>query len=239
MPLSSNTTVKQDVSKSPWNSLEVAKLLTSLLVPLALVVIGYLINSGFRSADVARSEAIRQSEKLQKELEGARQTALTRQAAVGNFSRFIYERRVRSELLHSALRRHADAPTNDSKIELIERKRLYDEAYVNWNASHQENLLLVRQILGATSYSNFESMVEFRLVAKTFSPIDSCLTKAYDIAIRGKDPRPSLTECRASELIQRALDCGYAITDELFKLSGPNAKPEEAKSIVERRCPNA
>ena len=226
-----------DESESPWNSLEVAKLVVGLLMPLALAVIGYLINSGFRSADEARAEAIRQAERSQKELEGARQLAQTRQAAVGNFSRFIYERRARSELLHSALRRHADAPTEDSRKELIERKRLYDEAYVNWNASHQANLLLVRQILGATSYSNFESTVEFRLVAKTFAPIDNCLTRAYDLAIRAKDPRPTLAECRATELIQRALDCGYAITDELFKLSGPGGKPQEAESIVDARCP--
>jgi hypothetical protein len=226
-----------DPAKSPWNSLEVAKLVVALLMPLALAAIGYLINSGFRSADEARAEAARQAERLQKELEGARQLAQTRQAAVGNFSRFIYERRARSELLHSALRRHADAPTEDSRRELIERKRLYDEAYVNWNASHQANLLLVRQVLGATSYSRFESLVEFRLVAKTFAPIDSCLTRAYDLAIRAKDPRSTLTDCRATELIQRALDCGYAITDELFKLSGPGGRPQEAESIVDARCP--
>jgi hypothetical protein len=97
--------------------------------------------------------------------------------------------------------------------------------------------LLVRQVLGATSYSNFESMVEVRLVGKTFAPIDSCLTQAYDLAIRAKDPRTTLAECRATELIQRALDCGYAITDELFKLSGPGGRPQEAESIVDSRCP--
>ena len=80
-------------------------------------------------------------------------------------------------------------------------------------------------------------MVEFRLVAKTFSPIDRCLTQAYDLAIRGKDSRPMLKECRATELIQRALDCGYAITDELFKLSGPTGKAQESESIVDARCP--
>lgn len=224
--------------KSPWNSLEVAKLAVGLLMPMALVAIGYVINSGFRSADEARAEANRQAERSQKQLEDARQLAQTRQAAVGNFSRFIYERRVRSELLHSALRRHGDSPTEDSKKEVIERKRLYDEAYVNWNANHQANLLLVRQVLGATSYSNFESMVEFRLVAKTFAPIDSCLTRGYDLAIRAKDPRSTLAECRSAELIQRALDCGYAITDELFKLSGPGGRAQEAQSIVDARCPN-
>ena len=140
-------------------------------MPLALVAIGYVINSGFRSADEARAEASRQAEKSQKELEDARQLAQTRQAAVGNFSRFIYERRVRSELLHSALRRHGDFPTEDSKKEVIERKRLYDEAYVSWNANHQSNLLLVRKSSVRRATLNFENMVEFRLrSARTFAP---------------------------------------------------------------------
>ena len=224
-------------SKSPWNSLEKAKLVVGLLVPVTLAGVGYFINLTFRSADEARAEALRNSERVSKEIADARLLAQTRQTAVGNFSRFIYERRTRSELLLSALKRHAQAPTEDSKKEILDRKRLYDESYVNWNVNHQANLLLVRQILGASSYSNFEGMVEFRLVAKTFAPLDSCLTQAYDQAIRGTDPSPSLKECHAADLVQRALDCGYAITDELFKLSVPNSKAKEAESIVENRCP--
>ncbi len=80
-------------------------------------------------------------------------------------------------------------------------------------------------------------MVEFRLVGQTFSPLDGCLTRAYDASIRNKDPRPILKECNASELIQRALDCGYAITDELFKLSSPSGQSQESLSIVDSRCP--
>jgi hypothetical protein len=224
-------------AKNPWNSLEIAKLIVGLLTPLFVFVLGYQVNSSFRAADTRRAEALEQNQKLQRELEESKQLAQTRQAAVANFSRFIYERRVRSELLHSALRRHAESPTEDSRRELLERKRLYDEAYVNWNASHQANLLLVRQILGSASYSSFEGMVESRLVSQTFSPLDQCLTQAYDLAIRGEDPRPILKACEAKALIQRSLDCGYAITDELFKISGSSERTEGSVSTLDSRCP--
>ena len=227
-----------DPSKSPWNSLEIARLLASLLTPVLVVLLGFQINSSFRTADAAREQAAQAAQRAQKELEAGRLQSQARQDAVTNFSRFIYERRARSELLASALKRHAESPTEDSRKEVLDRKRLYDDAYFNWNASHQANLLLVRQVLGSDRYSAFEGMVESRLVGQTFSPIDGCLTRAYDASIRSKDPRPILKECHASELIQRALDCGYAITDELFKLSSPSGRSQESLSIVDSRCPN-
>lgn len=222
---------------SPWNSLETAKIVASLVTPVLVVLLGYQINQSFREADIARELSAQAAQLAQKEFEDARLRANARQAAVTNFSRFIYERRARSELLASALKRHAESPTEDSKREVSDRKRLYDDAYFNWNANHQANLFLVRQVLSSDRYTAFEGMVESRLVVQTFSPLDTCLTRAYDAAIRSKDPRPILEECNASELVQRALDCGYAITDALFKLSSPSGPIQESSSIVESRCP--
>jgi len=223
--------------KSTWNSLEIAKLVVGMLTPILVFILGYQVNRSFREADVARIAAAEKSQQLQKELDSARRTAETRQTAVSNFSKFIYERRVRSELLLSALQRHSTNPVEQSLKEIVERKRLYDDAYVLWNANHQANLLLIRQLLGSQTYSDFEGMVEFRLVKNTFTPLDSCLTQAYDLAVRGKDPRQLLKSCRATELIQRSLDCGYAITDELYKLSGAGEHADSAVSIVGSRCP--
>lgn len=224
--------------KSAWNSLEITKLVVAMLTPLLVAIIGYQISRSFRKADEARAAALIEAQQLQKALEDNRRTSEIRQVAVSNFSKFIYERRVRSELLHSALQRHFANPAEQSKKEIIERKRLYDEAYVLWNANHQANLLLIRQLLGSNTYSDFEGMVEFRLVAKTFAPLDACLTRAYDLAIRDQDPRRLLKECNAMQLIQRSLDCGYAITDELYKLSSmANSASAQAASIVDRRCP--
>jgi hypothetical protein len=192
-------------AKSPWNSLEIVKLAVGLLTPLLLFWSGYMANASLRRA-----------EESSKQIEAQRQLAETRRTAIQALSRFIYERRVRAELLASALRRNAQKPVGASVDELVKRKQLYDEAYVAWNANHQANLLLVRQVLGAKDYSDFESVVEFRLVKLVFAPLDACLTQAYDRAIRGGDPRPDLDTCRAPALLQRALDCGYAINDELF-----------------------
>lgn len=215
-----------DKEKGLWNSLEVVKLSVGLLIPLLLFWIGYMVNDSLRRVEAGR-----------KQLETQRQLSETRRAAIQALSRFIYERRVRSELLASALLRNAEKPVKTSTDELVRRKQLYDEAYVSWNTNHQANLFLVRLVLGASEYSEFESMVEFRLVKQVFAPLDACLTRAYDRAIRGEDPRAEIESCRASELLQRALDCGYAITDELFKLADAAGSALRAGSIVNERCP--
>jgi hypothetical protein len=78
--------------------------------------------------------------------------------------------------------------------------------------------------------------VEFRL-SRTFSSLDACPTSAYDMAIRARDPRPTLKSCEAHTLIQRSLDCGYAIIDELFKMSSSLAKVSTSTIVVDRECP--
>lgn len=223
--------------RNPWNSLEIAKLVVGSLTPIALAVFAFLANSSFRAADEARAEALRKAEIVQRELDSAKSLAAIRQTAVGGLSRYIYERRVRSEMLLSGLKRHANAPSDNSAKEIVERKRMYDDAYVGWNTNHQANLLLIRQVLGSSTYSEFEGLVEFNLVTLVFSPLDKCLTEAYDVASRNQDPRPLLKACKAVDLVQRSLDCGYAITDELFRLSSPSGSPKESTSIVESRCP--
>lgn len=224
-------------TRTPWTSLEIAKLVVGILTPIALAVFGYLVNASFRAADESRTEALRKAGTVQRELDQSQSIAATRQAAVASLSRYIYERRVRAEMLLSGLKRHANAPTDDSRKEVVERKHKYDEAYVSWNTNHQANLLLIRQVLGSSTYSEFEALLEFRLVSQVFSPLDKCLTEAFDAAIRSRDPRPIVKACQATELVQRSLDCGYAITDELFRLSVPNGAVSASASIVNSRCP--
>ena len=121
--------------------------------------------------------------------------------------------------------------------ELTERKTLYDETYHYWNMNHQANLLLVRKILDSSSYSEFEAIVDQRLVLQIFKPLDACLTNAYDAAIRDRDPEPILKQCDAKELIQRALDCGYAISDGLFRISVNADRRGSVNFSVDFRCP--
>ena len=213
--------------RSPWNSLEIVKLAALLLTPLLLFWLAYSINDSIREGELSRQQS--KNEQL---------LSQQRQSAVQKFSKFIYERRSRSELLSSALRRHENEPVQQSMLEVVERKKLYDEAYHHWNTHHQANLLLIRKILDSSSYSKFEGIVESRLVLQTFKPLDSCLTKAYDAAIRNRDPLPILDQCRATDLIQQALDCGYAITDGLFRLSVNGDRRNTVGFSVHSRCPS-
>ena len=122
--------MSDNASKTPWNSLEVTKVVLGGLTPLLIFVLGFTLNQSLRSRDAVLKKA-----------EEARARSEQRQNAVQSISRSIYERRSRAELLASALRR------NVTLEEIVERKKLYDEAYVRWNTNHQANLLLVRQLL--------------------------------------------------------------------------------------------
>ncbi len=211
-------------NNSKWNTLEVAKLGVAILTPVLLFWLGVIVSNSAQETERAFTA-------LEKEKEQIR----INQLAIQNFSKAIYERRARAELLASSIKR------NVSIEEIKYRKTLYDEAFFNWNANHQSNLLLVRKVLGDKEYSEFESMIEFHLVTKIFTPLDSCLTKAYDFRVKeGKNGKAIYANCKGSTLLQQALDCGYALTDELYKLTykQSDGERESAASIVLQRCPN-
>ncbi|WP_137105582.1 hypothetical protein [Azospirillum argentinense] len=175
----------------------------------------------------------------QKDLDRAQSARSERKATVQALSRYIYERRVRSELLSSSLRR------NSSIEELRERKKNYDDSYVKWNTEIKANLFAVRHVLGEREYGIIENYVEVSLVLKSFKPIDACLTKAYDLRIAGADPMPTLDSCDMKALLGYALDCGYALTDELYKLSDAmNVESvadllSKAEGEISSRCPRS
>ncbi len=202
-------------SEKLWNSLEVTKIVASLLTPLLIFWLGFTAN---QYLDQSNATEVRKS-------------------SAQEFSRFIYERRVRAELLASALRRHSTDPNEISFKEVHTRKRDYDQAYASWNKNNLANLLAVRTILEIDEYSRLENLIEFRLVGGAFRPLDHCLTAAYDAAIRENNARKILEDCDVSGLLQVALDCGYAISDELYRLSEPKKDTLLAESIIEQRCP--
>lgn len=166
-----------------------------------------------------------------KEAERTRVETESRKAAVQNLSRSIYERRARADMLASSFFRGAQLD------EIKERKKLYDEALVRWNTNNQTNLFLVREVLRSDEYSFIESSVEFTLVDKIFRPLDLCLTRTYDAAIAGNPAANIVEECQARKLLQEALDCGYAIADELYKLSSSVTSVDRASSEIAARCP--
>jgi len=213
--------MKDDAAKPVWNSLEITKVVVSAITPMLIFILGLMLTESVHKRDEALKNA--ESQRIRSE---------QRQAAVLNLSRFIYERRARAEMLASSLRR------NVSLAEIVERKKLYDDAYVKWNTNHQANLLLIRQVLDEKQYSEFDSLLEFHLVGDIFAPLDACLTSSYDRRLSSPSGAAVLDQCSAKILIQAALDCGYAFTDELFKLSDENSADGRAVASknIEDRC---
>lgn len=193
--------------------------------PLLIVVVTFAL-SGLMGSVFSQWLA-----KQAEDAERIRIEAAARKAAVQSFSLYVYERRARAEMLASSFRRNA--PLDEVKV----RKRLYDDAYVNWNSHHQSNLFLIRDVLESDQYTLFESSVEFVLVGRVFRPLDACLTKAYDARLRNGDAQAIMEDCEGRRLLQEALDCGYAITDELYKLSGGVTDQSQAAAEISARCP--
>jgi hypothetical protein len=104
-------------------------------------------------------------------------------------------------------------------------------------SNHQANLFLVRDVLGESQYSYFENVIEFSLVSRIFLPLGTCLTSSYDAKMHGEDAALAMSASKARNLIQQALDCGYAITDELYKISTGVTDQSRAANEISRRCP--
>lgn len=147
--------------------------------------------------------------------------------SIDNISALFYTRRTRAGLVVSSLRRGADVD------EVKDRKRAYDQAYVEWNANIRRNLFVIRDVMGARSFAPVEQTFEDGLVA-ALGDIDACLTKAYDTRVQGGDPRPILEACHMPDIYQFSLDCGASFTNELFKLTQLSFIPFFGNSTAER-----
>lgn len=161
-----------------------------------------------------------------------------RRASVQTIADLIYERRARGGMVVSTLRRKADVD------ELRQRKRAYDEVFVEWNRRIQNNVLQIRDVIGAREASGFERQLQDLLVP-VLTVMDNCLTRAYDIRLSGADPLPTIEGCHYAVLHQFTLDCAKAYTDELYRrtrlslmpFSGPSQREmEEASRHVEEAC---
>lgn len=159
------------------------------------------------------------------------QIIIQKQASIESFTQGIYARLARASLLKSALKR------NLSEDEILKRKYEYDEEFFNWNKHQQSNLLLIRSTLEMREYSNFEDSIQKYLVIDIFQPLDRCLTQAYDYRIKYKTASNHILQrCESDELINRALNCGYAVTNELFKLTYDKGNQDTSLSLIADAC---
>lgn len=171
-----------------------------------------------------REEAAEARARQQQEEAAARGRAVE---ALRDVTDLLYERRARSELLASAIRRGA------REAEIVARKQAYDDAYLRWNARLQSNLFRIREITGSArrdEYSAFEAKLEAHL-APLLRAADACVTRAFDLALSGSggaadDARRALDECALGGSDRRAariaalhvaiLNCSYAFTNGLY-----------------------
>jgi hypothetical protein len=235
---------KEEQLKSPWNTLEVAKLFVGMLIAVGAALSGFTVTRYFRELDElkARREAIQQ------------------------LSHAILERRIRSAMLFEALKRHSDNTIAASYAEVDRRKKEYDESFVSWNANVRGYMLTLRQAAsgagismpaysGASSkitnsasaanaehtviqsgYTVFESYFQRSLSLYTFKKIDKCLTTGYDEFIRHSNPMPALEACQIETRLRQALVCGYALTEQLHLLTGQVLTSSEAETEIKKKC---
>ncbi len=132
--------------------------------------------------------------------------------AIQGIADLVYERRTRAGMVVWALKRSAELD------ELRYRKRAYDEAFVSWNSKTQRNVFMIREISGEKGVTRLETQFQDLLVPG-LTATDHCLTRAYDLRLKGQDPALELDACRMGDLHQFTLDCAATFTNELDRLN--------------------
>ncbi|MFN3259976.1 MAG: hypothetical protein ACE37J_05385 [Pikeienuella sp.] len=226
-----------------WNSLEIAKLLAAIATPLLLAAIGFLLEARIRDSDEQARAALRAAE-----------IAERRRESVRAISNAMYARAARAAMLASGLRRHDAAPSEASLQEVSARKAAYDDEFVAWNTRIQSTMLGAREVLDSPSYTRMENHIEQRLVRRILVPLDKCLTRGFDLAIRGAPAagvlercacRPSALigeeRCGVGDLVYAARECAYEISESLYLATFAADEAPEARDAVrarlEERCP--
>lgn len=172
--------------------------------------------------------------------------------SIQEFSRLVDERYTRSTMLASALKRSAPIE------EIRERKKQYDEAFVEWGTNLMANAFMIRNISNEPFYSQFEKYIDDGLT-RLFRDIDRNLTRAYDNRVQNRPPR-AISECKAPSWSQSgcyevadlgpdclptiehfrvARGCSTAIANGLFwYVTQKNQLPQEKKDEIDRaiRC---
>jgi hypothetical protein len=158
-------------------------------------------------------------------------------AAIQTISDLVYERRTRAGMVMWAIKRGAETD------ELRYRKRAYDESFVAWNKKVQHNIFMIRDISGQSGVTRLETQFQDMLVS-ALADTDRCITKAYDVRLKGQDAAPILDACKMNELHQFTLDCAASFTNELDRLTRLSFLPwagsdEATRKAVEARIDRA
>ena len=158
--------------------------------------------------------------------------------AIASFSDSIYKRFTRAGLLKSALKRCAD------KSEVLERKRLYDEAVVSQESELFGRELLIREALEQSQYSKFEDLYAKRLRPRLHE-LDGLLTSATDQYV--VHPAALIDQQPIQDAYDKTRSCSYDLVNLIFlevsskQYRGKSGQPvqthEEAVDDFDSDCP--
>lgn len=182
-----------------------------LLHPIASIIVGFVLTGILGS--YLSTQFQYDMQKRQRALQQQQQDYDLALRSIESFTNLIYSRRTYAVMLQSALLRNA------SLLEVTQRKRDYDISYIQYNSKLQTALFGIRRATGAMSYSPFEKVCETDL-RRPFSLLDECLTEAYDVRT-GVKASSSLT-CDIDNLLRIALNCSYAVSNELYEYAMQN-----------------
>jgi hypothetical protein len=143
--------------------------------PMIVTIVGFALTTGLLAAFQHRVDSKSQIR------EETRQALLL----LDEFTLLMNRRSNEILLISSAVRR-------DSRGELKLRKQRYDDYYREWNNSYQAwNRRTIENMGVSDGFDKdpFYGIVEEKIGASLFEPLDDCVTKAYDVAFLGKDDK--------------------------------------------------
>ncbi|HEX8212140.1 MAG TPA: hypothetical protein VF584_18330 [Longimicrobium sp.] len=192
---------------------------------LTAVVVGFLLTW---CLGVLLTDRITQARtEVREREERARVTSEARLMAVQSFSAQLEERRVRAELLLSALRRNLDLP------ELMARRAAYVQAYVEWEKHRQSNLLTVRRVTDASEQSPYE--VPLSKLGDLQRLVDEQLTAAYDRRLQRRDAGDL---ARADSALKASARCGHEIVYALHQYVAERTVPSSPGATADTTSAN-
>lgn len=198
------------MTRSTWNSLEVAKLVVSILTPFTVLWVGYSLTNAQRDADSRRMR-----EKVAQEL------------SAETFDR-----------LHSIAQFAAALDSKSGalipSLDVSEAHKRWHESVVEWGKYRAWNRARILRVLGG----NKEFLDVFGKIHRTnyFAQLDGCVAEAYEAKEQDADPAEILQDCRFASGFQTAEDCVSALSFALMDVASHPKRAESASERVERGC---
>ena len=187
--------------------------------PLINMLVGFLLTGVLGTALTQHFLDQREQERLRA------QVALDTKQAIQQFSKLNEERKVRAEIMLTALR------STSSPDEIKPVRQAYEKAYVAWSVERPGTLLLFRNLLSSENYQLVETGIRESLAGKIFDPIRLCMITALGHRDDRAAVKESLEVCRIDELLEHSSACSLALAAAVSDLAGTHSQWVTTKDI--------